>query len=254
MRLRTVMAASMGAFLLLCAWAATVPVQAVGTGNCDPFDAACLRANNLYGADICAATNTTCLTTYQSLGISVCNPTNAVCTAAFAGVIGRGSSGTGGTNAGFPTVAPASFAGGVSGAVAPTPYMTGGFASGSPAPIFTISTPTAVKAPLSSSTAITGTPVPAGKYGIDLCAATDTNCLLTQQQQGVPICPPDDAKCRETYVGVYKPLQTFAPASSATVVPEIGNTGGSGASLPRYVVGGSDAAANTSGVIVVYNK
>lgn len=244
MRLRAAMLACIGAFLVMVAFAAgSSPVQAVGTGNCDPFDVTCLRAHNLYGADICAAGNTNCLTSYQALGVPVCTPGNTVCATTYANVTAAGSatSTPGGVSGGANTSSS------IPGA-APAPYMSGGFDTGNK-PVFTISTPTAVVAPMVNGTIVSVAPTSVtGKYGIDVCAANDTNCLLIQQMQGVPICPPGDEACRQSYAGVYKPIPTFGYGTGTPSSDQNPNGGGG---IRRYVVSGSTDATGAAGIIVV---
>lgn len=247
MRLRVAMVGCIGAFLVLVAFAAgSSPVGAVGTGNCDPFDVNCLRTNNLYGADICAAGNTNCLTSYQKLGVPVCAPGNAVCAATYANVIAVG----GGTSTPSGVIGGANTANTVNTGfgAAPPPYQSGGFDFGNK-PVFTISTPTAVVVPLVNGTVVSVPPTSVtGKYGIDICSTNDTNCLLTQQMQGVPICPPGDEACRQQYAGVYKPIPTYG---YGTGTPSSDQNPNAGSGSRRYVVGGSTDATGAAGIIVV---
>ena len=250
MRLRMAMLSCIGAFLMLVVFTAgSSPVQAVGTGNCDPFDVNCLRTNNLYGADICAAGNTNCLTSYLALGVPVCAPGNTACVNTYANLIltGSGASTPSGVIGGANTANTANTTNPSSGA-APPPYQSGGFDT-SNKPVFTISTPTAVVAPMVNGTIVSIAPTSVtGKYGIDICAANDTNCLITQQMQGVPICPPNDGACHQQYTGVYKPIPTYG---YGTGTPRSDQNPNAGSGSRRYVVGGSTDATGAAGIIVV---
>ena len=215
--IRIAVIGSIGVMLLVAAFLAGSPVTATGTGACDPFDVNCLKTANLYGTDICSSTNTNCLINYQSLGIAVCAPTNAVCATTYASVIRT-------TVPGTPTAT-----------LDPAIYGT---------PISTAALGTV----LASGTGIPST-IPPNTYGIDLCSLTDTNCLLSKQSLGIPICPPDDQMCRDKYNAIYAPIRTYTPRDQTPFAQSTYATGG----YQRYVVGNSDDP-NTAGVIHALGK
>ncbi len=251
MRLRAAMIGAIGAFLMMVAFfGAGSPVQAVGTGNCDPFDVNCLRTRGLYGQNICAAGNTNCLKSYQALGVPVCAPGDATCAATYAAVIAAG----GATSTPVSVIGAANASNSSFGAAPPPPpYQSGGFPVGgdtSNKPVFTISTPTAVVALVVNGTVVSSAPTSVtGRYGIDVCPMNDNNCLLTQQMQGVPVCPPGDDACRRMYNGVYKPIPTFG-YGVGTPRPDQNQDPASSGSR-RYIVGGSTDATGAAGIIVV---
>lgn len=204
---------SLGLMLLVAAFLAGSPVTATGTGSCDPFDVSCLKTTNLYGTDICSSTNTNCLVAYQSLGIAVCSPTNTACATTYASVI----------RTSVPTIP----VGTVEAALIGTP----------------VSNAALVGTALASGTGIPSI-IPPNVYGIDLCALSDTNCLLAKQTLGVPICPPDDQLCRDRYNSIYSALRTYTPRDQTPYAQSTANTGG----YNRYVVGNSNDP-NTAGII-----